>query len=66
VALRKAVDAARAARQASPAAPHPQVSASKDFENGVSSEPLAAPNDPDLLERLRHGPNPPRDPRLKR
>ncbi len=66
VALRKAVDAARVTGKASQAAPQAELPAGKDFENASSPDLLAALNDPDLLERLRHSPNPPRDPRLKR
>jgi hypothetical protein len=66
VALRKAVDAARVAGKASPASPHSEIPATTDFENVSGADLLAPLNDPDLLERLRHSPNPPRDPRLKR
>lgn len=66
VALRKAVDAARVAGKASEASPPPEIPAASDFENVSSPDLLEALNDPDLLERLRHSPNPPRDPRLKR
>ncbi len=68
VALRKAFDAARVAAEASRDAdrmqgpPTPLVPP----ENISSKDLVAAIDDPDLLERLRHGPNPPSDPRLKR
>ena len=66
VALRKAVDAARVAGKASELAPHPELPAGGEPENVPSADLLAALNDPDLLERLLHSLNPPRDPRLKR
>lgn len=66
VALRQAVDAARVAENASEASPHPEIPAASDLENVSSRDLLKARNDPDLLERLHHSPNPPRDPRLKR
>ncbi len=66
VALRKAVDAARVAGKASEAIPQPKIPAAGDPENVSSADPLAALRNPDLLERLRHSPNPPRDPRLRR
>ena len=68
VALRKAFDAVRVAAQTSRDAermqgpPTPRV----PLENISSKDLVAAIDDPDLLERLRHGPNPPSDPRLKR
>jgi hypothetical protein len=66
VALRKAVDAARVAREASQAAPNAEFPAVRDLQNVPNADLLAGFDDPDLLERLRHSPNPPRDPRLKR
>ena len=66
-ALRKAVDAAhlsvRASKMASQESP---VVPPRDLENISGHDLVAAIDDPDLLERLLHGPNPPRDPRLKR
>jgi len=68
VALRKAFDAARAASQASGDAegmggpPSPPV----PLGNLSAKDLVAAIDDPDLLERLLHGPKPPGDPRLKR
>ena len=66
-ALRKAVDAAhlsvRASKMASRESP---VVPPRDLENISGHDLVAAIDDPDLLERLLHGPNPPRDPRLKR
>src|SRR5437879_3780825 len=66
VALRKAVDAARVAGKASEANPQPKIPAAGNPENVSGSDLLEALRDPELLERLRHSPNPPRDPRLKR
>ncbi len=68
VALRKAFDAARVATQASRDADRMQgpPTPSVPLENISSKDLVAAIDDPDLLERLRHGPNPPADPRLKR
>ncbi|TLZ89165.1 MAG: hypothetical protein E6K01_07115 [Methanobacteriota archaeon] len=42
------------------------TTSARDLENVSSRDLVAAIDDPDLLERLRHSPNPPRDPRLKR
>src|SRR5437016_970924 len=64
--LRKAVDAARVAGKASEANPQPKIPAAGNPENVSGSDLLEALRDPELLERLRHSPNPPRDPRLKR
>ena len=67
VALRRAIEAARfgtpnprgrRADERSPAAPRPENPAVQDL--------IAALNDPDFLERARHSPRPPSDPRLKR
>ncbi len=68
VALRKAFDAARVAAQASRDAERMQgpPTPSVPLENISSKDLVAAIDDPDLLERLRHGPTPPSDPRLKR
>jgi len=67
VALRKAVDAAHFSARASNAVSRDDVTTSaRDLENVSSRDLVAAIDDPDLLERLRHSPNPPRDPRLKR
>ncbi len=67
VALRKAVDAARFSTRASKAVSREDITTSaRDLENVSSRDLVAAIDDPDLLERLLHGPNPPRDPRLKR
>ncbi len=67
VALRKAVDAAHFSARASKAVSGEDVATSaRDLENVSSRDLVAAIDDPDLLERLLHGPNPPRDPRLKR
>ena len=67
VALRKAVDAAHFTARASKAVSRDSITTSgRDLENVPSRDLVAAIDDPDLLERLLHGPNPPRDPRLKR
>ena len=66
VALRKAVDAARVAGKASEAIPQPKIPVAGNPEIVSGADLLAALRDPDLLERLRHSPNLPRDPRLKR
>jgi len=66
-ALRKAVDAAHFSDRASKVVSREDVTTSaRDLENVSSRDLVAAIDDPDLLERLLHGPNPPRDPRLKR
>jgi len=66
-ALRKAVDAAHFSDRASKVVSREDVTTSaRDLENVTSRDLVAAIDDPDLLERLLHGPNPPRDPRLKR
>src|SRR2546422_1473840 len=67
VALRKAVDAAHLSVSASKMASRDGlVVPRRDLENISGHDLVAAIDDPDLLERLLHGPNPPRDPRLKR
>jgi hypothetical protein len=67
VALRKAVDAAHFSARASKVVSRDDITTSaRDLENVSSRDLVAAIDDPDLLERLRHSPNPPRDPRLKR
>ena len=67
VALRKAVDAAHFSTRASKAVSRDDVTTSaRDLENVSSRDLVAAIEDPDLLERLRHSPHPPLDPRLKR
>ncbi len=67
VALRKAVDAARrTARPPSAVARENLTSPPGPIENLSGKDLLAAIDDPDLLERLLHSPNPPRDPRIKR
>ena len=67
VALRRAVDAAHFSARTSRAVSRDDVATSaRDLENVSSRDLVAAIEDPDLLERLRHSPNPPRDPRLKR
>jgi hypothetical protein len=67
LALRKAVDASRVASLAARKTPDDDILRRGDVPSNVSSRDLvAALNDPDLLERLRHSPQPPRDPRLKR
>jgi len=67
VALRKAVDAAHFSDRASKTVSREDVTTSaRDLENVSSRDLIDAIDDPDLLERLLHGPNPPRDPRLKR
>ena len=67
VALRKAVDAAHFSARASKVASRDDVTTSaRDLENVSSRDLVAAIDDPDLLERLLHGPNPPKEPRLKR
>src|SRR5438876_690589 len=54
------------AGKASEANPQPKIPAAGNPENVSGSDLLEALRDPELLERLRHSPNPPRDPRLKR
>jgi uncharacterized Zn finger protein (UPF0148 family) len=67
VALRKAVDAAHFSDRASKAVSRDDLTTTaQDLENVSSRDLVAAIDDPDLLERLRHSPNPPREPRLKR
>ncbi len=67
VALRKAVDAAHFSARTSKVVFRDEVTTTaRDLENVSSRDLVAAIDDPDLLERLRHSPNPPRDPRLKR
>src|SRR2546428_2828633 len=66
VALRKAVDAAHFSSRASKALSQRGIAAPRDLENITGHDLVAAIADPELLERLLHGPNPPRDPRLKR
>ena len=66
VALRKAVDAARLGNL-----PHPARSGEPNPSalipaNATSEDLVAALNDPDFFERMRHSPRPPADPRLKR
>lgn len=67
LALRKAVDAARFGPRSPPenpvAAPILIRQKSADL---AETDLIAALNDPDFLERMRHGPRPPTDPRLKR
>lgn len=67
VALRKAVDAARFGPRSPPenqvAAPIP---IRQKPANLAETDLIAALNDPDFLERMRHSPRPPPDPRLKR
>ncbi|MGI0148463.1 MAG: hypothetical protein ACREDF_02875, partial [Thermoplasmata archaeon] len=66
VALRKAVDAARFGTKSEPenrvTAAHPVRQPSNVSEPDL----IAALNDPDFLERARHSPQPPTDPRIKR
>jgi len=67
VALRKAVDAAHFSDRASKTVSREDITTpARDLENVSSRDLIDAIDDPDLLERLLHGPNPPRDPRLKR
>jgi len=67
VALRRAVDAAHLSVRASKAVSRDGVAApTRDFENVSGDDLVAAIDDPNLLERLLHGPSPPRDPRLRR
>ena len=66
VALRKAVGAAHLSSRASKALSQRGIAAPRDLENITGHDLVAAIDDPELLERLLHGPNPPRDPRLKR
>ncbi len=67
VALRKAVDAAHLSVRASKAVSRDGIATpTRDLENISGHDLIAAIDDPDLLQRLLHGPNPPRDPRLKR
>lgn len=64
VALRRAVDAVRQGAVASPAAEGIRLRAEPD--NGPGVDLVAALNDPDFLERARHSPRPPQDPKIKR
>src|SRR5207247_4407702 len=65
VALRQAVDAAHLSVRASKMASREGlVVRPRDLENISGHDLVAAIDDPDLLERLLHGPNPPRAPRL--
>jgi len=67
VTLRKAVDAAHFSARASKAVSRDDIATpTRDLENVSSRDLVAAIDDPDLLERLLHGPSPSRDPRLKR
>ncbi len=67
VALRRAVDAAHLSVRASKAVSREDVAASaRDLENVSSRDLVSAIDDPDLLERQLHTPNPPGEPRLKR
>src|SRR3989454_4551816 len=67
VTLRKAVDAAHFSARASKAVSRDDIATpTRDLENVSSRDLVAAIDDPDLLERLLHGPGPSRDPRLKR
>ena len=67
VALRKAVDAAHLSVRASKAVSRDGIATpTRDLENISGRDLIAAIDDPSLLERLLHGPNPPQDPRLKR
>ena len=66
VALRRAVDAARIGTLSSSRAPGEDETPSADPTNVSSHDLLAALDDPDLLERLRHSPNAPRELRFKR
>src|SRR5437867_11824866 len=66
-ALRKAVDAAHLSVRGSKAATRDGIATpTRDLENISGHDLIAAIDDPSLLQRLLHGPNPPRDPRLKR
>ena len=67
VALRKAVDTARLATKSSKPVPREDLMTPPTNPESVSSRDLiAALNDPDLLERLRHSPQPPKGPQVKR
>ena len=67
VALRKAVDAAHFSARASKVVSQDDITTSaRDLENLSSRDLVAAIDDPDVIERLLHSPNPPRDPRLRR
>ena len=66
IALRKAVDAARLAANPSRIRPIEGGVTPGQPENVSSRDLLAAIDDPDLLERLLHSPQPPKGPQLKR
>jgi len=66
VALRKAVDAARFGHLTHPMESQEPNPAALIPANATSEDLVAALNDPDYLERVRHGPRPPADRRLKR
>src|SRR5437660_3968812 len=66
VALRKAVDAARFGNLTHPLESQEPNPAARIPVNATSEDLVAALDDPDYLERMRHSPRPPADPRLKR
>jgi hypothetical protein len=66
VALRKAVDAARFGPHSPAENEGARVPIGQKPVNLADADLLAALNDPDFLERARHSPQPPPDPRLKR
>src|SRR5205807_9609195 len=65
VALRKAVDAARFGNLTHPMESQEPNPTALIPANAPSEDLVAALNDPDYLERMRHSPRPPADPRLK-
>ena len=66
VALRKAVDAARFGNLTHPMESQEPNPAALIPANATSEDLVAALDDPDFLERMRHSPRPQVDPRLKR
>ena len=64
IALRRAVDASRLG--SSVKTPRDALPLKEVPSNLLSADLVAALDDPDLLERLRHSPGPARDPRVKR
>ena len=66
VALRNAVEAARAGTPSPRGRSGDRSAAAQRPENSTHQDSIAARNDPDFLERARHSPRPPSDPRLKR
>jgi hypothetical protein len=64
VELRNAVDVVRLGTGAHDMAGLPAVR--REAENRVGRDPVAGPNDPDFLERARHGPPTPPERRIRR